>query len=135
MENNNIIIIVIFIATIIIIGLIIWIIYSLLPKQTTGLFGTCTHQIECSTGLICSKNANNDKLVCLGGIEQSCENNTDCGFNLICNDKKVCESAVTATVNNLNNGNALTMNMDPVITFNVNQPRKITPITSLNQLR
>lgn len=133
MENNNIIIIVIFIATLIIIGLIIWIIYSLMPKQTVGLFGSCTHQTECSSGLICSKNANNDKLVCLGGIEQPCENNTDCGFDLICNDNKVCSQKITATVNNVNNGNALTMH--PVITFNVNQSRKITPITSLNQLR
>lgn len=139
MEFNNTIIIIIFFAVLIIIGLIIWIIYMMIPKNTVELFGNCTHQTDCANGLVCSTNKNNNstQYVCLGGYQQSCGTSSDCAGDLICSNSvcvnKTTTSTTTTTFNTTLNTNDIMFNtfVDPQIYFGV---RKMHPITSISQL-
>lgn len=143
MEFNNTIIIIIFFAVLIIIGLIIWIIYMMIPKNTVELFGNCTHQTDCVNGLVCSRNKNNNstQYVCLGGYQQSCGTSSDCAGELICSNSVCVNKTVTpATIINNSSPVFTTFNnmTDTNITFNTG-PRyfgvqKIRPITSISQL-
>jgi len=150
MEFNNTVIIIIFFGVLIIIGLVIWIIYMMVPKNTAGLFSSCVHQTDCATGLVCSKNTTN-QFVCLGGLQQACSTKTDCAENLICSNN-ICVSPTGLSSNTLNTLNTLndniyfgnsTQNLNPNI-FNQYNPNAfnyqsfskplLKPITSLNQL-
>ena len=110
-SNSNIIIIVVFIIILVILGLIIWVIVIMVPKNNVPLFGVCTHQIDCSAGLVCSQSSNITATgtVCLNGLAQTCNMDSDCASSLVClantDNIKVCmvKTNPPTTLNTMSN--------------------------------
>lgn len=128
MEESNSIIIVIFIFMLVILGLIIWIIIIMLPKNNVQLFGKCTHQLDCASGLVCATNpTNTTTTVCLSGLEQSCNTDTECADALVClenQDKvKVC-TVKPPTLNLISNISDLQFEIQSNAQFNTLHPQQ-----------
>lgn len=103
-DDNNKYYVAAFLLFIIIVIIIVVIILFIVPKSTVALFGACTDQSECSSGLICTKNTGGTGGVCLGGLNYQCNNNSDCSKNYICLDNsfsntKVCMFQPQITTN------------------------------------
>lgn len=153
-QSNPWLVIIIFLCIFIILGLIIWLIIVLVPRENVKLFGKCTHQTECDLGLVCSSSSMAALgTICLGGISQVCTITSDCATGLTC-ESGVCSALpqqppVVTTIEQpelmfqplVNNvqfipfapmiENSLTIN-----NFNkMSNPQVLTPITSLSALR
>src|SRR5688572_9237276 len=90
--TSPIVIILLFIISLTILGLIIWILVIMVPKNNVQLYGNCTHQLDCATGLVCSQRTGSTS-VCLNGLEQLCTTDSECASPFVCsenNNIKVC---------------------------------------------
>ena len=155
-SSSSILVIIIFIFILIILGVVIWFIVMMRPKNTVPLFGACTHQNDCAPGLVCSTwSLSQTGSVCLEGISGACDMTSDCATGLVCTDK-VCVTLPTTTsqpIQTLNfvdpimlNSSAATLNNNlntSVLEFNhhvltnniINKAPMMQPITSLSQLQ
>lgn len=123
MENDNtnnsyLYAFVIFLLLLFLTAIVIAAIILFLPRSNVALFGACTEQSECESGLICYKANSNTGTVgkCLGGLGYTCNNNSDCANNLICLENsssltKMCSLPLTL---GLQNGQ---VNVQPVISL------------------
>ena len=141
-SNNSIIIIITFIFTLAILGLIIWIIILLIPKNNVQLFGHCTHQLDCSTGLVCSQTVSNT--VCLNGLAQLCNTDSECAAPLVCSENsdkvKVCMVktnpivTLNTTMSNLVFEPSAPV-LQPIVQVTPVQPVTLQPITQVETIR
>lgn len=132
--DNPIIIGIVFVCTLILLGAIIGIIIFVFPQTKLKLHNKCFNQSDCSTGLVCST-VENGPSVCLSGLEQPCQTNTDCAFSLACiTGQYVCGIPVKITENKT----SLTLMPSTIfnsnLTFGSGINTKMKPITSINQL-
>lgn len=150
--DNPILIIVIFIIILVILGLIIWIVMIMVPKNNVPLFGACTHQMDCGAGLVCSQSANTTVTgsVCLNGLAQPCSVDSDCASTFVCLENtdniKVCmvktnPPTILNTMSNLvfdqSTNFTVTNPAVPVSTIQFTQPvtPKLQPITSITSVQ
>jgi hypothetical protein len=92
-DDNNKYYVAAFLLFIFIVIIIVVIILFVVPKSTVALFGACTDQSECSSGLICTKSSGTGG-ICLGGLNYQCNNNSDCSKNYICLDNSFSNTKV-----------------------------------------
>ncbi|HSW76668.1 MAG TPA: hypothetical protein VLG50_06470 [Candidatus Saccharimonadales bacterium] len=139
-NNNTIIIIFVFLFILLILALAIWLIIMVVPRNNVSLFGQCTHQNECASGLVCGKwqiTTSPTGTVCLQGLEGSCDIDSDCSAGLTCQDH-VCKTFIIPST--MTPPSTITTPMtflphDQVLQFDqgiIQQP--LRTITSLNQL-
>lgn len=154
--SSTAIVIITFVFILVILGLVIWLVIILVPKTTVALFGACTHQTDCSAGLVCSNWALSvTGTVCLNGVSNVCTINSDCATGLTC-QSGVCTSLPLAsqvipnTLSNTSLTNNLMFNKIPMTAVNQFTPipyqspnyqsiqtqhaLSMQPITSLDQL-
>ena len=91
-QSSSALVIIIFIFMLALVGLIIWIIIIMIPKNSVGLYGQCSHQQDCSTGLVCGRSivgaVSPTGTVCLGGIAQPCTIDSECAAPFVCQENE-----------------------------------------------